>query len=65
MTLIGAPNEELARAVKHSMVIIDANKHKLDYKQSEIDNGIKALHKKYQSQVDPNYRKTPHGCCQH
>ena len=53
MTLIGAPNEELARAVKHSMVIIDANKHKLDYKQSEIDNGIKALHKKYQSQIDP------------
>lgn len=52
MTLIGATNEELARAVKHSMVIIDANKHKLDYKQSEIDNGIKALHKKYQSQVD-------------
>ena len=53
MTLIGATNEELARAVKHSMVIIDANKHKLDYKQSEIDNGIKALHKKYQSQIDP------------
>jgi len=54
MTLKGAVNEELARAVKHSMVIIDANKHKLDYKQSEVDNGIKALHKKYQTQVEPN-----------
>lgn len=54
MTLIGAPNDELARAVKHSMVIIDANKHNLDYKQSEADNGIKALHKKYQTQVGPS-----------
>jgi len=54
MTLLGAPNDELARAVKHSMVIIDANKHGLDYKQSEADNGIKALHKKYQTQVGPS-----------
>lgn len=56
MTLLGATNQELARAVKHSMVIIDANKHKLDYKQSEVDNGIKALHKKYQSQVGDDGR---------
>lgn len=56
MTLKGASNDELARAVKHSMVIIDANKHGLDYKQSEVDNGVKALHKKYQSQVDENGR---------
>jgi len=56
MTLIGATNKELARAVKHSMVIIDANKHKLDYKQSEKDNGIRALHTKYQSQVGPTGR---------
>jgi predicted transcriptional regulator len=48
MTLLGASQDELARAVKHSMVVIDAEKHKLDYKQSEIDNGIAALHKKYQ-----------------
>lgn len=48
MTLLGATQDELARAVKHSMVIIDANKHELDYKQSEIDNNIAALHKKYQ-----------------
>jgi DNA-binding CsgD family transcriptional regulator len=48
MTLAGASNEELARAVKHSMTVIDAEKHSLDYKQSEIDNNIAALHKKYQ-----------------
>ncbi len=40
--------EELARAVRHSMVVIDAEKHKLDYKQSYIDNGIAELVKKYQ-----------------
>ena len=49
MTLGGAPPEELARAVKHSMVVIDAEKHKLDYKQSEKDNGIPALKKKWQA----------------
>lgn len=48
MTIKGASNEELARAVKHSMVVIDAVKHKYDYKQSEIDNGIRALQQKYQ-----------------
>ena len=48
MTLGGASTEELARAVRHSMVVIDAEKHKLDYKQSEKDNGIAALKKKYQ-----------------
>lgn len=30
MTLKGATEEELARAVRHSMVVIDAEKHKLD-----------------------------------
>jgi len=53
MTLKGATDEEKTRAVKHSMVVIDAVKHHLDYKQSEIDNGIKALHKKYQGHIDP------------
>ncbi len=51
MTLLGASQDELARAVRHSMVIIDANKHELDYKQSEIDNNIAALHKKYQGRT--------------
>lgn len=49
MTLLGAGPDELARAVRHSMVVIDAPKHKLDYRQSEIDNGISALKKEYQS----------------
>ena len=52
MTLKGATNEELARAVRHSMVVIDAEKHKLDFKQSEIDNGIASLKKKYQGSYD-------------
>ena len=60
MTLLGANDEELARAVKHSMVVIDAEKHKLNYKQSEVDNGIASLKKKYQGHIDPetgNYRE--------
>ena len=48
MTLMGATDSELAAAVRHSMVVIDAEKHRLDYKQSEIDNNIAALKKKYQ-----------------
>lgn len=56
MTLLGASDDELARAVKHSMVVIDAEKHKLNYKQSEIDNGIASLKKKYQGHIDDNGR---------
>lgn len=51
MTLAGAGPDELARAVRHSMVVIDAEKHGLDYKQSEKDNGIAELHKKYQGKT--------------
>lgn len=49
MTLQGASPEELARAVRHSMVIIDTGKHNLDYKQSFNDNNISELRKKYQN----------------
>ena len=52
MTLKGASEDELAAAVRHSMVVIDAEKHKLNYKQSELDNNIAALKKKYQTQID-------------
>ena len=52
MTLRGADEDELARAVKHSMVVIDAEKHKLDYKRSEKENGIQELKQKYQIRVD-------------
>lgn len=48
MTLAGANDNELAAAVRHSMVVIDAEKHHLNYKQSELDNNIPALHQKYQ-----------------
>lgn len=52
MTLKGATEDELARAVKHSMVVIDAEKHKLNYKQSEKDNGIAELKSIYQGYID-------------
>jgi hypothetical protein len=48
MTIRGANNAELARAVRHSMVVIDAEKHNLNYRQSAIDNNIGQLKEKYQ-----------------
>lgn len=54
MTLQGADDGEMARAVKHSMVVIDAEKHKLDYKRSEVDNNIRALKDRYQRTVNPD-----------
>lgn len=54
MTLAGATEDELARAVRHSMVVIDAEKHKLDYRQSEIDNNIDALKRSYQRSINPD-----------
>ena len=54
MTLGGATDDELAAAVRHSMVVIDAGKHKLDYEKSAIDNNIAALKRKYQIRVDEN-----------
>lgn len=49
MQLAGADDRELARAIKHSMCVIDAEKHKLDYRRSEIENDISSLKKKYQN----------------
>lgn len=49
MTLMGASDEELAKAVKNSMVIVDAPKHKLNYRKSELDNDIAKLKMKYQA----------------
>ena len=48
MTIRGASTDELARAVRHSMVVIDAEKHNLDLARSEKDNGILALKEEYQ-----------------
>lgn len=55
MTLRNASDDELARAVRHSMVVIDAYKHHLDYKQSAKDNGIDELMRKYQQKEDGRY----------
>ena len=52
MTIKGAPTEDIEKAIRHSMVVIDAQKHKLDYKQSEIDNDIDDLKRKYQMKDD-------------
>lgn len=52
MTIRNATDQEIARAVKHSMVVIDAEKHNLDWRASEKDNGIKELCKKYQGKSD-------------
>lgn len=54
MTIKGASDSEIARAVKHSMVVIDSEKHNLDWKKSARDNGIAALTKKYQSHINPD-----------
>lgn len=51
MTIQGATDDELTRAVKHSMTIIDAAKHKLDWQRSYVENGIAELHKKYQGKA--------------
>ena len=48
MTIRGANSDELARAVRHSMVVIDSEKHNLDYKASAAVNGIAELKAKYQ-----------------
>lgn len=49
MTIQGATDSELERAVKHSMVVIDAYKHELDYRKSFLDNNIQELKDKYQN----------------
>lgn len=54
MTIHGASTDELTRAVRHSMVVIDSEKHQLDWRQSAKDNAISALQKKYQTHVGPD-----------
>lgn len=52
MTIKGASEDEIARAVKHSMVVIDADKHNLDYQRSYYDNNIEELKRIYQQNPD-------------
>ena len=47
MTLQDPDPKDLCNAVKFSMVIVDAYKHKLDWKQAYNDFDIKSLKKKY------------------
>jgi len=54
MTVAGAPLDDIAKAVRHSQTVIDAKKHHLDYKQSEIDNDIASLKVMYQRRIDEN-----------
>ena len=51
MTLKGAPDEDLVKAVRHSMVIIDSEKHELNWRKSEIDNDIAELKRKWQGKA--------------
>lgn len=55
MQLKGCDDRELERAIKHSMVIIDSEKHELDWKKSEADNNIDSLKKKYQAKENDRY----------
>lgn len=48
MTIKGADWDEIAAADRHSMVIIDAEKHNLNWQQSAIDNHIAELKERYQ-----------------
>jgi len=46
-----ASGEELERVIRHSMVVVDAYKHHLDYKRSFVDQGIKSLMLKYNVKI--------------
>lgn len=48
MQIQQAPYKDIEKAVKHSMVIIDAEKHNLDWKRSARENEIASLKKEYQ-----------------
>ena len=52
MTLKGAAAEDLAMVARHAQVVIDAEKHHLDWKQSEHDNHIAEMKKKYQERIE-------------
>lgn len=60
MTIKGASDQEIERAVKHAMCVIDAEKHNLDWKKSYQENGIKQLEDDYQQHYD-SLTGTVHG----
>lgn len=61
MTIKGATDEELTRAVKYANTVIDADKHNLDYKRSYAENDIESLKKKYQQKADWNGKGKSYG----
>jgi DNA-binding CsgD family transcriptional regulator len=52
MTIKGATHSEIASAVRHSMVVIDSEKHSLNYRLSAQQNGIPQLKAKYQGRAN-------------
>ena len=48
MTLSGADSKDIAKAMRHSMCVIDAVKHELDYNKSYRENDIQRLKDTYQ-----------------
>lgn len=48
MGLLGAKEPEIERAIKYSMVVVDAEKHHLDYKKAYQDLNIRQLKIDYQ-----------------
>lgn len=48
MTIKGADLDEIERASKYAMVVIDAFKHGYDWRQAKADFGIDALKERYQ-----------------
>lgn len=61
MTLKGAEEDHMVRAIKHSMVVIDAQKHELDWKRSEKENGIDELKRIYQKSYNPDTGEVHYG----
>lgn len=57
MTIQNAPTDDIAKAVKHSMVVIDSEKHHLDYLQSARDNDIENLKRRYQQKPEAEGKK--------
>lgn len=53
MTIKGADDEELARATRHALVVIDAEKHNLNADQSFDNENIAELKNLYQGKDDP------------
>lgn len=59
MSIKGASDDELTRAVKYSMVVIDAPKHELDYKRAYKELNIAELKDIYQPDPEGGRKRAP------